>query len=84
MGVPRGRIVMGKKWQVVREPPERCGVHQKSVHPSEALARVAARNVELKEGLESGAMDSFYCEDAKGWHIGHRSIRARIERRWSI
>jgi hypothetical protein len=59
-------------------------VHRKSVHPSAAAAAGAARAVEVKEGLESGAMDSFYCPDSQGWHIGHRSIRARIERRWSV
>jgi hypothetical protein len=70
---------MGKKWRVVYEAPERCFVHQKSVHPGQGPAVQAARNVELKEGLERGAMDVFYCEDAKGWHIGHKSIRTRLE-----
>lgn len=76
---------MGRRWHHhVRHVPERCPVHRKNVYPSSAVAAVAARNVEVKEGLESGAMDTFYCEDAKGWHIGHRSIRARIERKWSF
>jgi hypothetical protein len=71
---------MGKKWRAVREAPERCPVHQKSVHLSPGAAKVAARNVELKEGLERGAMDDFYCAESKGWHIGHKSIRGRLER----
>jgi hypothetical protein len=75
---------MAKRWHVVREAPERCPVHQKSVHPNAASAQLAAKNVELKEGLEAGAMSSFYCAESKGWHIGHRSIRDRIERGWSI
>ncbi len=72
---------MGKRWRVVREAPERCPVHHKSVHPSEPVARAAARAVEVKEGLEPGAMDAYYCAESKGWHIGHKSIRARLERR---
>ncbi|MBT0770442.1 hypothetical protein KIH74_15975 [Kineosporia sp. J2-2] len=75
---------MGKRWHPVRHAPDRCPIHQKNIYPSSAVAGIAARKVELKEGLESGAMDTFYCEDAKGWHIGHRSIRSRIERKWSI
>ena len=71
---------MGKKWRVVREAPDRCPVHGKSVHPGLGAAVVAARSVELREGLEAGAMDTFYCEESKGWHIGHKSIRARLER----
>ncbi|GAB6900894.1 hypothetical protein JCM9957A_39840 [Kineosporia succinea] len=68
----------------MRHAPDRCPVHSKNIYPSSAVASVAAKNVELKEGLEPGAMDTFYCEDSKGWHIGHRSIRDRIERKWSI
>jgi hypothetical protein len=75
---------MGKRWHVPRPALERCLIHRKNIYPSAAVAAVAARNVELKEGLESGAMDTFYCEESKGWHIGHRSIRDRIERKWSI
>jgi len=75
---------MGRRWHPVRHAPDRCPIHRKNVYPSAAVAGAAARNVEVKEGLEDGAMDTFYCEDAKGWHIGHRSIRARIERRWSV
>ncbi|GLY28563.1 hypothetical protein [Kineosporia sp. NBRC 101731] len=77
---------MGKKWHshAVHHVAERCPVHSKNIYPSSAVAGIAAKNVERKEGLESGAMDTFYCEESKGWHIGHRSIRARIERKWSI
>jgi hypothetical protein len=71
---------MAKKWRVVREAPNRCPVHGKSVYQGEAPARAAARNVELREGLESGAMDTYWCAESKGWHIGHKSIRARLER----
>jgi hypothetical protein len=70
---------MGKKWQVIREAPDRCPVHLKSVHLSPGAAKAAARAVEVKEGLERGAMDDFYCEESKGWHIGHKSIRSRLE-----
>jgi|tagenome__1003787_1003787.scaffolds.fasta_scaffold20579567_1 hypothetical protein len=70
----------GRKWRVVREAPDRCPVHLKSVHPGLGPALIAARNVEVKDGLEPGAMDTFYCEQSKGWHIGHKSIRARLER----
>jgi hypothetical protein len=70
---------MGKKWHVVREAPDRCPVHQKSIHLNAGAARAAARAVEVKEGLERGAMSDFYCEQAKGWHIGHTSIRGRLE-----
>ena len=70
----------GRKWRVVHEAPDRCPVHQKSVHNGSGPALVAARAVEVKEGLERGAMDTFYCEESKGWHIGHKSIRARLER----
>jgi len=70
----------GQKWRVVREAPDRCPVHQKSVHKGQGPALAAARGVEIKEGLERGAMDTFYCEESKGWHIGHKSIRARLER----
>jgi hypothetical protein len=75
---------MGKRWHVPRPALERCPIHRKNIYPGVAAAGMAARNVELKEGLESGAMDTFYCEESKGWHIGHRSIRDRIERKWSI
>ncbi|MCE0534984.1 hypothetical protein LWF15_05635 [Kineosporia rhizophila] len=68
----------------MRPPVERCPIHSKNIYPSSAVAGIKAREVEAKEGLESGAMDTFYCEDSKGWHIGHRSIRARIERKWSV
>jgi hypothetical protein len=71
---------MGKKWRVVREAPQRCPVHQKSVHLGSGPALAAARNVEQKDGLEPGAMDIFYCGESKGWHIGHKSIRARLDR----
>ena len=75
---------MGKKWHVPHHPPERCPIHRKNIYPSSAVAGIKARDVELKEGLERGAMDTFFCEESKGWHIGHRSIRDRIERRWSV
>jgi hypothetical protein len=71
---------VGKRWRVVREAPERCPVHGKSVHTSAASARAAARAVEVREGLEPGAMDTYFCAESKGWHIGHKSIRARLER----
>jgi hypothetical protein len=71
---------VGKRWRVVREAPSRCIVHNKSVHASEVSARAAARAVEVREGLEPGAMDAYYCADSQGWHIGHKSIRARLER----
>ena len=70
---------MRKRWRVVREAPDRCPVHHKSVHASAASARVAARAVEVKDGLEAGAMDTYYCAESTGWHIGHKSIRARLE-----
>ncbi len=73
-----------KRWHAVHHAPERCPVHNKNIYPSSAVAGIKARDVEAKEGLESGAMDTFYCEESKGWHIGHRSIRARIERKWSF
>lgn len=71
---------MAKKWRVVREAPNRCPVHNKSVYLGEGPARAAARNVEVREGLERGAMDTYWCAESKGWHIGHKSIRARLER----
>jgi hypothetical protein len=71
---------MARKWRPVAYAPSRCPLHAKSVHASEPVARRAARAVELKEGLEPGAMDAYYCEESKGWHIGHKSIRARLER----
>lgn len=71
---------MAKNWRVVREAPHRCPVHGKSLYDGEALARAAARNVEVKEGLERGAMDAYWCAEAKGWHIGHKSIRDRLNR----
>jgi hypothetical protein len=71
---------MAKKWRVVREAPNRCPVHSKSTHTSEGSAMAAARAVEVKEGLEPGAMSWYQCIESKGWHIGHRSIRARLER----
>ena len=70
---------MGKRWRVIREAPDRCPVHQKSVHLSQGAAKAAARAVEVKENLERGAMDDFYCAESKGWHIGHKSIRGRLE-----
>jgi hypothetical protein len=70
---------MGKRWQVIRETPDRCRLHLKSVHLSPGAAKAAARAVEVKEGLERGAMDDFYCAESKGWHIGHKSVRSRLE-----
>ena len=60
--------------------PERCWVHEKSIYAGQGPALAAARSVEVKEGLERGAMDTYYCDESKGWHIGHKSIRARLER----
>lgn len=70
---------MGKKWRATRFAPDRCPVHQKSVYSGQGPALTAARDVEAREGLERGAMDTYYCQESKGWHIGHRSIRARLE-----
>ena len=55
-----------------------CPVHDKTVHTSEGSAITAAREVERAEGLEPGAMSWYRCEESKGWHIGHRSIRDRL------
>ena len=70
---------MAKRWRVTREPPHRCPVHHKSAYRSEGEAITAARDVERANGHEPGAMSWFYCPESKGWHIGHRSIRARLE-----
>ena len=68
---------MAKRWQPT---PHRqtCLAHGKSVHTSEGSAIAAAREVERAEGLEPGAMSWYRCEETKGWHIGHRSIRDRL------
>jgi hypothetical protein len=71
---------MAKRWRVVRDAPHRCPAHGKSTHTSEGSAIAAARAVEVKDGLEPGAMTWYYCAGSKGWHIGHRSIRDRLER----
>jgi hypothetical protein len=71
---------MGKRWRAVHAALERCPVHQKSIYAGQGPALTAARAVEVKEGLERGAMDTYYCTESKGWHIGHKSIRARLER----
>jgi hypothetical protein len=72
---------MGRKRLAIWPAPARCPVHAKSVHPSEGVARAAATAFEVNEGLERGAMDAYYCAESKGWHIGHKSIRGRLERR---
>ena len=71
---------MGKRWHVTRYAPDRCPVHDKSVYQGEGPALAAARNVEVREGLERGAMDAYWCAESKGWHIGHKSIRDRLNR----
>ena len=74
---------MGRRHGVTRGPfarPLPCPVHRKSVHTSEGTAITAAREVERQEGLEPGAMSWYYCAESKGWHIGHRSIRDRLDR----
>jgi hypothetical protein len=68
------------RYRVVRYAPDRCPVHDKSVHTSEGSAIAAAREVERRERLEPGAMSWYRCEESQGWHIGHRSIRDRLNR----
>jgi hypothetical protein len=62
------------------QAPGSCPVHGKSVYRAEHEARTAALSVEEREGLEPGAMSWYRCEEMKGWHIGHRSIRDRLDR----
>jgi hypothetical protein len=68
-----------KKWRVIREAPDRCPIHNKSTYRSEGEAIRAAREVERANGHEPKAMSWYYCAESKGWHIGHRSIRSRLE-----
>lgn len=70
---------MAKRWRSVGAL-DRCPIHQKSIYRSEGAAIRAARDVEQANGHESDAMSWYYCQESKGWHIGHRSIRSRLER----
>ena len=70
---------MAKRWRPGRVL-DRCPIHQKSIYHSEGAAITAARAVEQANGHESNAMSWYYCPESKGWHIGHRSIRSRLER----
>ncbi|MFI7588547.1 hypothetical protein ACIB24_15870 [Spongisporangium articulatum] len=72
---------MAKRW---RPAPNQgllsCPAHGKSVYRTQGAALAAARDVEVREGLEPGAMSYYACPESKGWHIGHRSIRDRLDR----